>query len=685
MKKGPLTILLLIIISVSSAQHEAFQDFSYNNIRPEGWQRKFLQLQRNGLTGHLDEICEPFCENVWIADMRNKTAPFYKRQSGDKETLCWEPYEQSGYYIDGVERCGLLLNDPFLLDKARKQIYGSIEQAAKGSGSIRGELPNRWPHVSFFRAFMAEYEATKKPAILKALKEHYDKDDFPMVSARNIFNIEQLVWLGQQAREKKYIDKAVNLYEDEILRHDRLANRLPDMMTDERQDGHGVTYFEALKNPIILYMATGNKKYIDAARNAFRKVDKFHMLADGIPSSEEGLSENSALSAHETCNISTFTWACAYMLKATGEVEWADKLERAILNGGLGSVTKDFDAHQYMSTMNQISAGMGTTRSPISQEAWGGYMQRQMPWCCTGEVNRFFPNYVGFQWLKSKEGGLVKALYGPSECNFEVSGHTLSVREKSFYPFSDTIQIEILEGKAKFPFFMRVPGWTKNPKIMVNGKLQANVIPNTFHKIEGVFKKGDVITLCFPKEVRFKQVEMNGMVVDYGPLLFTLPVSGTKEKILINDHMWSGTPNDSNGLYGYNMFPTGTWRYVLIMDPEKNNFATVISNSKVDKDEPWDPSNPALRIEVYGAEFPGWKSSYQKYTPFKGAERLVEVTPNLPPRGTMIMVPIKCKKPERISLVPYGGTTLRMTALPYWDARDISSFEPNQIDYQTSK
>ncbi len=684
-KKATLMILLLTIAFVSSAQYEAFQNFSFSNIHPKGWQLTFLEKQRGGLTGQLDKICEPFCENVWTADMSNKTAPFYKRQSGDKEVLCWEPYEQSGYYIDGVERCGLLLDDQFLLDKARKQIYGSIKQAINGDRRIRGELSTRWPHVSFFRAFMAEYEATKNPTILQALKNHYDNDDFSMVSARNIFNIEQMVWLGQQTHEKKYINKAINLYEGEILRHDRLTNRLPDMITTDRQDCHGVTYFEALKNPIILYMATGNKKYIEAARNAFLKIDKFHMLADGIPSSEEGLSENNSLSAHETCNISTFTWACAYMLKATGEVEWADKLERAVLNGGLGCVTNDFDAHQYMSTMNQISAGLGTTRSPISNKAWGGYMQRQMPWCCTGEVNRFFPNYVGFQWLRSNEGGLVKALFGPSECNFEVNGQILRLKEESFYPFSDTIKIKIIEGKAKFPFFIRVPGWAKNPEIMVNGKVQTNVVPGKFFKIEGAFKEGDVITLYFPKEVHFKQVEMNGMVVDYGPLLFTLPVSGTKEKILINDQMWSGTPDDSNELYGYNMFPESKWRYVLIMNPEKNNFVKVISNSKANKDEPWNPSNPALTIEVYGAEYPGWKSSYQKYEPYKGEECFVEVTPNLPPRGTMIMVPIKCKKPERISLVPYGGTTLRMTVLPYWDARDISSFEPNQIDYQLSK
>ena len=165
--------------------------------------------QRDGLTGHLDEIAEPFNKGGWIADPTDWKAPYYKRTVKDKEVLCWEPYEQTGYYFDGVARCGLLLNDDFLLDKARKQIYGAIKLAPETDGIIRGDIPDRWPHVCFFRAFMAEYESTKNPKIIEAMKKHYDTDKSWMVTARNIFNIEQLVWLGQQTGERKYIDKAI--------------------------------------------------------------------------------------------------------------------------------------------------------------------------------------------------------------------------------------------------------------------------------------------------------------------------------------------------------------------------------------------------------------------------------------------------------------------------------------------
>ena len=682
LKRVTLILSIIFFAGVSSAQYAAFENLPLNDIRPAGWQRAFLLKQRDGLTGHLDELCEPFNKGGWIADPTDWEAPFYKRTIKGKDVLCWEPYEQAGYYYDGVLRCGLLLGDDLLQKKATDQIYVSIEEASKNGGIIRGDIPNdRWPHVCFFRSFMAEYEATNDRTIPDALMKHYDNDPCHIWGCRSIINIEQLVWLGQQTGEQKYIQRAVDLYEAQAFRGDRLVNTYADLVSDQRQDIHGVTFLETLKLPIILYMATGDEKYLDAARNGYRKLDRFHMLADGIPSSEEGLSENGCLSAHETCDVSDYVWTTSYMLKATGEVEWADRIERAVLNGGLGCVTKNFDAHQYLSTMNQISATLGSSRSPFSNAGWGAYAQRQMPWCCTGNVNRFFPIYAGLQWLRAKDGGLVKALYGPGECTFNVEGETVKFREDSFFPFSNEIKIQVEEGEAKFPFSLRIPSWTKNPTISVNGTLQKNVKPGEFFVLLRTFRKGDEIMLNFPKKVRFKQVEMNGMTVDYGPLLFSLPVSSKTEKILLNEWIWSNNPTDSKELYGYNMLPAGKWKYVLIMDEERGNLVQVKNNPDADEDNPWDPDNPPIRIQVVGAEFPLWKNAYQKFKPLKGKERMVEVTPNLPPRGCMTMVRVKCKKPELITLVPYGSTTLRMTIFPYWNAQNIPSFKPNQLDY----
>jgi hypothetical protein len=94
-------------------------------MRPAGWLRQFLVNQRHGLTGHLEVAGYPFGIAGWAlpeADNRSK--------------VIWEPYEQDGYWLDGMVRCGLLLGDAWLIGKARYRIDRVIDEAAAESGYL---------------------------------------------------------------------------------------------------------------------------------------------------------------------------------------------------------------------------------------------------------------------------------------------------------------------------------------------------------------------------------------------------------------------------------------------------------------------------------------------------------------------------------------------------------------------
>ncbi len=665
-------IILIVSSQFLFAQYEEFRNFPLNKITPEGWQRSFLLKQRNGLTGQLDTIAEPFNQGGWIGSKENLKGPLYKSiNAKGEEVLAWGTYEATGNYYDGVLRCGLLLQDDFLLNKAKRQIYGAIAEASP-EGVIGYRIPNRWPQNCFFHAFMGLYEATKDHTILDALERHYANDKYPLTYSRDIINIEQLVWLYQQTGKKAYLTRAVDLYEAQASRpEDRGVAKFDDLKSDERLDVHGCTFHYQLKLPIMLYMATGDRKYIDAVRNAYRKVDKFSMLASGAPSSEEGLSGTSSISATESCNTVDYMSACLYMLEATGEVEWADRIERAVLNAGLGAVTKDFDAYAYLTAPNQIVCQIGSCRSIIHEQTAMAYCQRTQPVCCAGNLPRMFPNYVGWQWLKGKGDALVKALYGPSSCVHEVGGKSVKLREEDMFPFSDAIKITVVEGSATFPLYLRIPTWAKNPKVELNGVKQDGVESGRFFVLNGEHKTGDVIMLEFPKEVRVKQTEMNGVVVDYGPLLFTLPIVSHTEKVRLHDVIWNNTPADSKDLYGYNMLPASEWRYVLALDEEHNNWIEVIHNPNPDPNNLWNPLNSPVEIRMYGLRMNRWELHYREFRTLNGATKMMPITPPVPPRGMMTMVPAICGKPERITLVPYGSTTLRLTVFPYWDFKDL--------------
>jgi DUF1680 family protein len=73
-----------------------------------------------------------------------------------------------------------------------------------------------------------------------------------------------------------------------------------------------------------------------------KKLDRDHMLPDGVPSSSEFLAGKNPLNSHETCDITDYTWAMGYLLMATGDAQWADHIEKAVFNAGPGAVSKRF-------------------------------------------------------------------------------------------------------------------------------------------------------------------------------------------------------------------------------------------------------------------------------------------------------------------------------------------------------
>ena len=86
----------------------------------------------------------------------------------------WVPFEQTGYWIDGMVRAGFLNNDEKLIQRAKDVIYQVIdnhdEDGYLGPDFLKNGLT--WSHAVFFRSLIALYTATKDEKILNALKKH---------------------------------------------------------------------------------------------------------------------------------------------------------------------------------------------------------------------------------------------------------------------------------------------------------------------------------------------------------------------------------------------------------------------------------------------------------------------------------------------------------------------------------
>ncbi|MDC2160911.1 beta-L-arabinofuranosidase domain-containing protein [Bacteroides thetaiotaomicron] len=626
--------LLLIGGSTASAQtnKSVLQDIGIEGIKVEGWMKEVLTTQRNGLTGHIQVAGAPFDKEGW-------------GDATQKKMDRWEDFEQTGYWADGALRCGYLIDDPELTQRVKEWIDFQIDHP-KEDGFIGPELHNLWPHVVFFRVIMAEYSRNPSPKIIKALSNHYKNAarsqtliktggpewDF---NERTMLHIEMLCWLYQQTNDAFFIEKAENTYKAFCSRKSPFTMQA--FLSDEVPIVHSVSSFETLKIPVILYINTGKKEYLDAAIHGIQKVYKYHGLADGIPSGNEAHDGNMPNEVHETCCVSDAQWALGYFLQATGDVQWADLMEKICFNAAFSVVWKDFKSLQYYSSPNQVIAKNNSSFCMyVGGQDRMAYRIAHGPACCNGNMNRMIPLFCSRQWMKKGDNGIVAAMYAPSSFTTKLKGskNEITIQEETNYPFEETIRFRMkMKRSTPFSFWLRIPQWCKGASITVNGQA-ADIVckAGTFVEVQRKFSDGDIIELKLPMKAKSVSMPYDGVAFERGPLVFSLNVKAQEE--ITETRELDGIKFQSRILT-----PLSEWNYAPV---DTENIEVVNSN---DYSNIWNPEMTPVRLKVKAVTVTNWQLYRDNFTPYmpsvirKGEEKVIE-------------------------LVPVGTTVLRMTVFP---------------------
>lgn len=614
------------------ARFDIFREQGITAIRPQGWLKEFLLRQRSGLTGHPEVLSYPFNSVLWAGVID---------RIGEQHGANWWRYEQTAYYSDGLLRLGYLLEDTALINRAGAGIRYTLAHP-QPNGRLGPQLfTSQWPMAVYFRVLQAEYAATGDARIIDALHQHYLSYTPEEIgnAKRAIVNIEGMLWTYGHTNDPRLLqlaEKAFNIGGFEL--------NLTTASSADTLVLHGVTYMEMAKLPAILYSYTGKKIYLNAAINAMHKLDRDHMLPDGIPSSNEFLAGKDPLQSHETCDITDYTWTAGYLLMITGDGHWADKLERAIFNAGPGAVSKDFKNLQYFSSVNQVIAtGQSNHNKFAHGSTWMAYWPCHETECCAGNVHRFMPNYAARMWMQDTLGAPVAALYGPSVNTFAYQGNKCVITENTRYPFADQLLFTFnMQQPMQMPFTFRIPGWCKSATILINDQPYTDrLTPGTFVTIRRKFRNNDRILLQFPMTPQLLPWGQWGVAVERGPLLYAFPVP---EKMTTDTATYAnlgGKKSPDPDFPALDLRPDGPWNYALLLQPEQWQV--------IDTNYPAYPFDAATTIiKVPARKVNHWALSDNRYTP------------SLPARGTFSYA----SSTDTISLVPYGTTRLRLTVFP---------------------
>jgi hypothetical protein len=615
-------------------------------VRASGWLQRYLEKQAAQLGSQLPIVSWPFTGAYWAGEEAT--------QSKD-EGRSWWPWEQKAYWIDGAARLALVLEDKQLLRKALAPVNYTLTHAGAdgylGPNTFKALADGygRWPQNVFFRALLAASDANAVSGIPAALQKHYLNDAIDYgKSPRNFTNIEDMLWCYERTGDTRLLALADKSWQEFSRQAEAGAfKRFPaqpdycDLSSFKVYgagpiDSHGVDYAEASKQPAILYLYTGKLEYLQFALAAQRRVFDHHMLIDGAPSTSEWYRTTTSLDSHETCDIVDHSWSWIYMLRATGDSIWSDRVERASFNAGFGALKKDWKGLQYFSFPNQVS--------PTEFQPNPGHSVA----CCGGNVHRLLPNYVINMWMRTVVGGLAATLYGPSRVKTKVGDgqDDVEIVQQTDYPFGEEIHFTInAKQSVSFPLSLRIPQWCHAASLLINDKATAMPeIKNGFVTVKRQFKPGDTVTLILPMKAAVTRWPQNGIGIEHGPLVYSL---GVKEE-------WSSKvePQYSTAeLPTWKVVAASQWNYGLALGSGGLETEVKLVRKPMTED-PWIDSPVTLTVPARKIE--NWELQADADNPDQ------KFTPPLPILGSSKIGDTV----EQLALVPYGSTHLRITIFP---------------------
>ncbi|MBE7043693.1 MAG: hypothetical protein E7399_09450, partial [Ruminococcaceae bacterium] len=413
----------------------------------------------------------------------------------------------------------------------------------------------------------------------------------------------------------------------------------------------------------ILYAFTGEDEYLQMSVNGYKKIDTYHMLPDGVHTSSEMTCGNESWRTHESCDISDYTWSLGYLLEATGKSEYADKIEWAIFNALPGAVGPYFKTIQYLSCVNQvISARNSTHISSWKNTPRMAYQPHHYPECCVGNIGRAMPNYVARMYQTTKRGVAV-SLYGDSSYR----GEEMELIQTGGYPFGNQVSFEVrVKQPEKNELMLRIPGWSKKTVLEQNGKRVPLVMKEGYACL--TVCDGDVITLKLTKGFSGNHAPDGGIYFTYGPFLMTLKIEEDRK---IDTAEKRQTPD----FPAYNIYPASPWSYAVTGWEQGEIFEFEPSQS------PFWKGNP-VEIKIKARQLHHWELVKEEGIKTVGLvdnegidDKQVDCGATIV-EDDLVMTPIlpdasfieqNLGAEEKITLVPYGCTNLRLTVFPKYN------------------
>ena len=641
------------------------------SVHPGGWVRRYLELQRDGLTGKLGTL------SAWLDKKGN--AWYSGNGQGD------HGWEEVPYWLKGYGDLGYILKDPSIIAETKdwlEKVFASQQSdgwfgprlGADGARDLKGGTPDLWPNMIMLWCMQSYYDYSHDPRVLPFMKRYFQWElTVPenellktyWENSRGGDNLYSIYWLYNHTGETWLLGLA-----DRIHRHTAdwtQKDRLPNW--------HNVNIAQCFREPAEYYMQTGDSAMLQATYHDFALIRE---LYGQVPGGMFGADENArkghtdAHQAVETCGMVEQMASDELLTAITGDVFWADNCEDVAFNTYPAAVMPDFKALRYLTAPNMVVSDSSNHAPGIANDGPFLMMNPFSSRCCQHNHSQGWPYYAEHLWMATPDNGVAAVLYSEGSVRAQVGagkGGMVVLSETTHYPFEETVRFSVdsvKSGGLAFPLYLRVPGWCAAARVSVNGEVvevegagivgkgdvtsgSGGGMGGSWIRLERKWVVGDKVELRLPMAftTRTWDKNKNSESINYGPLTFSLKISESykgmdgRQAAQGDSHWQAGA--DASAWPSYQIFPASLWNYGLV----PGQSFTVQRRPWPADDFPWTIEAAPLVVSAKGKLIPEWLLDKNGLA------------------GAVPQSPVKAGGPvEAIELVPMGAARLRISVFP---------------------